>query len=537
MGTFYKKKPPEPVEYLGKEDSECYPMNYKKKGLCYIFNHENFKGPELGFLNQRIGTDIDAHKLKNVFEKLDFVVDDTDVVEFKDYTYGEIVEKLQLVHKLDKSEYSFFVCCILSYGKEDYLCSCEDIYPVQNIYQLFLGDKCKAFAGKPKIFFIQACPFDVDVSSTESTDSGKPNAIVFRIPTRSDFLVVYSTIPGDLSWNLNSNQGSWFIDALCSTIKNHISEMDLLQLLIIVNEKLSEMHNSKGLPVEVSCVTSTLIRDIKLIDSGSGGSEIQRYELVSNGRLRKGKVLIFNHEVYENNRRNRRNGTDNDVKCLKTLFPRSDFKLCSFKDKTKKFIFQELHKAAKSHKKYGCFICCILTHGNLGTLSAFDKDYEISELLSCFHNKWSGKPKVFLLQACRGKILDPGFEMTESLSMTDSSDSESSATDSDFEEIVSEVPVNFRHLSHPDFLLLSSAPPGCLSFRSTSGSWFVQELWKVFTSFSGQDKDFLQLFTETNREVAKRVSKNKKIPSISDKKLTLCLTSTLTRNLDFRSLN
>ncbi|KAG8174389.1 hypothetical protein JTE90_010162 [Oedothorax gibbosus] len=206
MCTFNKK----PVEYLGKEDSECYTMNYNKKGLCYIFNHENFKGPKLGSLKQRIGTDIDAELLKNVFTKPEL---EFDVYKFTDYTYGQIVEKLQLVQKLDKLKYSCFVCCILSYGKEDYLCDCEDIYPVQNIYQLFFGDKCKAFAGKPKIFFIQACPCDVDVSSTESTDYGEPKPVVFRIPTRSDFLVVYSTIPGDISWNLNINQGSWFIDA------------------------------------------------------------------------------------------------------------------------------------------------------------------------------------------------------------------------------------------------------------------------------------------------------------------------------------
>ncbi|KAG8173636.1 hypothetical protein JTE90_004086 [Oedothorax gibbosus] len=383
-----------PVKYLGTENNEYYPMKgYKKKGLCCIFNHKNFDDHKWQYLEQRKGTDVDAQQLKDLFQvKLGF-----DVEEFKDYTYNQIDETLQTVQKLHESEYSSFVCCILSYGRKKWLCDSNFVYEAENIYQGFFRDKCKAFAGKPKIFFIQACPCDVDVPSDESTDDGDSNESIFRIPTTSGFEVVDSTM-GNLAWNSNSAKGSWFIEDLCSTIENHISEMNLLQILNLVSNKLSERHQGKRLTVEVPCVTSTLIRDIEFLDRDSRGSEIQRYELVSNGKLKKGKVLIFNHELYKDDRLVPREGTDYDVKCLRSLFPMSDFKLCRFKDKTKEFIFQKLHKAAKSHKRYGCFICCILTHGNPDKLSAFDEDYEISELLSCFHNKWRGKPKVFLLQ-------------------------------------------------------------------------------------------------------------------------------------------
>ncbi|KAG8173133.1 hypothetical protein JTE90_029691 [Oedothorax gibbosus] len=121
--------------------------------------------------------------------------------------------------------------------------------------------------------------------------------------------------------------------------------------------------------------------------------------------------------------------------------------------------------------------------------------------------------------------------MVETTTLTESSES-----DTDSEESVSEKILNFRYLSHPDFLLLSSAPPGYFSFRNPAGSWMVQELYEVFSHHTA-DKDFLQIFTKTNRLVAKRVSRNKDEPDIDDKKLTLCLTSTLTRNLDFRSFN
>lgn len=75
---------------------------------------------------------------------------------------------------------------------------------------------------------------------------------------------------------------------------------------------------------------------------------------------------------------------------------------------------------------------------------------------------------------------------------------------------------------------------GYFSFRNEEhGSWFVDELFKVFANHA-KDKEFLQLLTITNRQVA-----NERISCCRDeekdkKKQTLCLTSTLTKNIDFK---
>lgn len=50
------------------------------------------------------------------------------------------------------------------------------------------------------------------------------------------------------------------------------------------------------------------------------------------------------------------------------------------------------------HENYRCFICCILTHGNYGTLNAKDDSYEIDDILSLFYDKWNGKPKIYFIQ-------------------------------------------------------------------------------------------------------------------------------------------
>lgn len=77
---------------------------------------------------------------------------------------------------------------------------------------------------------------------------------------------------------------------------------------------------------------------------------------------------------------------------------------------------------------------------------------------------------------------------------------------------------------------------GYFSFRNEiEGSWFVQELVRAFTNYA-EYKEFLQILTITNRNVAiERISKCDIIEK-NRKKQTLCLTSTLTQTIDFKYL-
>ncbi|GFX37848.1 caspase-7 [Trichonephila clavipes] len=250
---------------LGSLDSEDYFMNYPKRGKCLIFNHKMFES-HTG-LNKRNGTDADSARLYVRFRELGF-----DAKVYTDLKVKEVQKELQKIGKEDHTEYSCFVCCILSHGEQGIIYAADGHYKTEHLFAPFRGDVCPTLAGKPKMFFIQACQGDrldsgVSLQSKESSDSDT-NQRNLRIPTHADFLIVYSTVPGFYSWR-NTTNGSWFVQSLSAVLQKHAYDKDILQILTIVNRRVAydfesftpqdaNMHLKKQAPF----VTSTLTKNL-----------------------------------------------------------------------------------------------------------------------------------------------------------------------------------------------------------------------------------------------------------------------------------
>ncbi|KAG8187591.1 hypothetical protein JTE90_025921 [Oedothorax gibbosus] len=250
---------------LGSPESLYYSMAYPKRGRCLIFNHKTFE-PYTG-LNVRNGTDADAARLYCSFKKLDF-----EVSLFTDLKVKEIEKELQKAGKSDHTDYSSFVCCVLSHGEHGILYAADGKYQTESVFAPFRGDACPSLAGKPKLFFIQACQGDkldsgVNITCKESSDAG--DSRTYRIPTCADFLICYSTVSGYYSWR-NTTNGSWFIQALCAALQKYAKEEDLLSIMTIVNfrvaydfESYTPNDSSMHLKRQVPNFVSTLTRKVK----------------------------------------------------------------------------------------------------------------------------------------------------------------------------------------------------------------------------------------------------------------------------------
>lgn len=246
------------VEQYAKE----YNMTHKKRGIALIFNHEHFDSYSL---KSRAGTNVDAENLFQTLVGLKF-----DVRIRKDFRLTEIQEEIREISQMDHTENDCLLVAILSHGELGIIFAKDIQYKLETIWGEFTPDKCPTLAGKPKLFFIQACQgdqLDGGIELIENrTETDTATAQSYKIPMLADFLIAYSTVPGYYSWR-NTTKGSWFMQSLCEEFQLNSHKYDILTLLTFVCQKVALdyesntpectlMHQQKQIP----CITTMLTR-------------------------------------------------------------------------------------------------------------------------------------------------------------------------------------------------------------------------------------------------------------------------------------
>lgn len=102
-------------------NNECYPMEREPRGICLIINNEHFYDNEHNELIElrRYGTDMDASRLKTLFEKLKFNV----ICEY-DLTEKELRQSIQqFATDCDHNSNNYDAVCliVLSHGTDGYI--------------------------------------------------------------------------------------------------------------------------------------------------------------------------------------------------------------------------------------------------------------------------------------------------------------------------------------------------------------------------------------------------------------------------------
>uniref|UniRef100_A0A8B9LM57 Caspase-8 n=1 Tax=Astyanax mexicanus TaxID=7994 RepID=A0A8B9LM57_ASTMX len=234
--------------------SKEYTMNSVPRGLCVIINNVKYENPK----KNREGSKIDADGLKKVFTYLGFTVR-----THEDQTAKQMRELMLSYSKTEKHG-DCFVCCILSHGKQEGVigtdmrtCSTKDILSP------FDGINCPPLAGKPKVFFIQACrgknrQTKVHVTADDDATEGDDDTVTsddpgeaYTLPKHSDYLVSTSTVEDYVSYR--NKYGSWFIESLCSKLVTGSQRGD--DIRAILTEVSDEVSRREGIELvnEVEC--------------------------------------------------------------------------------------------------------------------------------------------------------------------------------------------------------------------------------------------------------------------------------------------
>lgn len=234
-----------------------YSLDFPSIGQCIIINNKNFD--RRTGMNQRNGTDVDAANALKVFAKFGYKVK-----VYNDQTVDQMKQVLMAASKDDHGRSASFVCVLLSHGDEGVFFGTDGSIELKYLTSLFRGDRCKSLAGKPKLFFIQACR-GTDLDAGIETDSGDDGPT--KIPVEADFLYAFSTAPGYYSWR-NTMTGSWFMQSLCEMIGKYGKDLELLHIMTRVNHKVAvEFESVSTAPgfnakKQIPCIVSMLTKEM-----------------------------------------------------------------------------------------------------------------------------------------------------------------------------------------------------------------------------------------------------------------------------------
>ena len=213
------------------------------------------------------------------------------------------------------------------------------------------------------------------------------------------------------------------------------------------------------------------------------------YKMTSKPR---GIAIIINNKNFVS-QLTLRSGSTVDVHNLWDLFNYLGFNPQYHHNKTHTEMRQILNDiAGMDHDKYDCLMVAILTHGNYGdVLYGTTGVITIQEVIEIFSSKRCptliGKPKIFIIQACRGTRLNQAVELND--------------TNSEECDMIDSGPTVHPNIS--DYLVAYSTIPGHVSFRNNKiGSVFILTLVKIFRQHAA-DEDITTMLERVTDEVSK----------------------------------
>ncbi|XP_030761476.1 caspase-7-like isoform X2 [Sitophilus oryzae] len=211
-----------------------------------------------------------------------------------------------------------------------------------------------------------------------------------------------------------------------------------------------------------------------------------------------GIVLIFNNETFSDEPRL---GSRRDVNEILICFSRLGFNIhesdvCTdySAERIQNKIAQILNDKERL-KNTNCLVVFVMTHGEeyemLNSLDGWFRTKDIwKHFMEC--EELEDKPKLFFIQACKGYF---SAKLAVSTAELDKDKQDKPPL------------IDHRYLTPgelgPDMLIAYSTIEGNVSFRDPqSGSWFIQELCKNFSTY-GRREDVVSLMTRINKCVCR----------------------------------
>ena len=244
----------------------------------------------------------------------------------------------------------------------------------------------------------------------------------------------------------------------------------------------------------------------------------------------RGKFVIFNNESFSKGEN--RLGSKYDEINLASIAQKLDFDVKTYTNKTAAEIKSELEALGKDdYTGQDALIVAIMSHGRKDVVLGCDgKPVEIDrQIVPIFDGKncpsLSGKPKIFIFQACQGSKKEVGvLEADEVVDNVDVAVSQPMAGISlEGSGEGSEMSTDASLIPHTADIVKSCATvKDFVSWRNMkTGSWFIRAIVSVFSEFA-HEEDLITMLQRVNKKVSEKSTSEKKyiqMPCIGDNTL------------------
>jgi len=270
-----------------------------------------------------------------------------------------------------------------------------------------------------------------------------------------------------------------------------------------ISEIGSEVSCMEPEPVEKGRMDVAVRKSLTRRMNSICGSSMPAYEMQ---RLPRGLAIIIDIETYENDIQERRFGSHVDVENLIQLLEGLSFDVTVEKNLHQGLFYKVITEfcSNKMHQESDMAIVVILSHGRDGQVYAADgQSIDMEYIYEFFNNRncpfLQGKPKFFIVQACRGDRPDQGVE----------AEAEKSNAKRKRAEGLDRIPnlqdsknVARARPTWEDMIIAYSTIPGYASLRDHDrGTWFVQSLVEVFSNHS-HDTELVDLLRMTSERLS-----------------------------------
>uniref|UniRef100_A0A914QKL0 Caspase family p20 domain-containing protein n=1 Tax=Panagrolaimus davidi TaxID=227884 RepID=A0A914QKL0_9BILA len=197
-----------------------------------------------------------------------------------------------------------------------------------------------------------------------------------------------------------------------------------------------------------------------------------------------------------------RKGTEIDEQNIRQRFSQLGYKVCTKENLTAADMLKTAKSFAKDdkHKFYDSCVVFVLTHGKYDHFLGVDnKEVNVHKFLECFNAKnaplLKGKPKLFFIQACRGRECDNGTNYPDSHNIELS---ERFITETLYPSLTPTViPIE------GDMIIAYSTPPNYVSWKNEKrGSWFIESVCNIIGKYA-KTEEICSISTKVNQRVAK----------------------------------